>query len=246
MTSPSDDFDRAAAVRQARRLGPQGVIGIVFTLVGVPLLVAGAVWASLVAPTYLSSASTRGTVVDSVAYGTGGDRSHRITVAYTVDGRDYRYTPTGSQDPAPSVGDTVTVHYEPDDPGKARLGGAAGVVEWVGPGVLLLLGLVFGGLGIGFSVWKWHRRKRDLAIVDTGDRLAAAVESMHTERVSDSEGGSKTVWSLVVRHDDPLTGATYRFTHRYSGVPGVTPPPGTPVTVFADRVDRGKYVIAIW
>ncbi len=248
---PMADHDREAALRQARRLGAQGIVGIVFTAIGVPMLIAGLVWGGFVVSTYIGSESVEGTVVGRTAYnsdvgvGESSNRSYQITVRYTVDGRDYGYTPLGSQSPAPSVGDTVTVYYRSDDPSDARLGGTAGIVEWIGPGVLTLLGVIFGGLGIGFAVWWRRHRDRAVAVVETGDRLTAIVESVRTSVSTDSDGSTTTTWTLVARYDDPTTGAVHRFVHAYSGVPAVTPPDGAPITVFVDPTDRETYVVAV-
>ncbi|MDR2279766.1 MAG: DUF3592 domain-containing protein [Gordonia sp. (in: high G+C Gram-positive bacteria)] len=248
---PMADHDREAALRQARRLGAQGVVGIVFTLIGVPMLIGGLVWGSIVASAVIGSDTVQGTVIDRTAYnsdvgvGESSNRSYQITVRYIVDGREYTYTPLGSQSPAPAVGDTVTVHYRPDDPSDARLGGTAGIVEWVGPGVLTLLGLIFGGVGIGFAVWWRRTRDRAVTLVEAGLRLTATVESVRSAVTTDSDGSTTTVWTLVARYDDPATGAVHRFVHAYNGVPAVTPPVGAPITVFVEPSDRTSYVVAV-
>lgn len=138
-------------------------VGLVFGVIGIPLLLAGIAWAGVMAASAMSSETTQGTVVDTeIIEKTKRDRSTsnrnhrsrttkyenvRITVEYTVDGKKYRYTPAGESNPAPSVGDSVTIHYQPDDPADARLGGAAGIVEWIGPIVCGILGIAFTGIG---------------------------------------------------------------------------------------------------
>ncbi|GEE03547.1 hypothetical protein nbrc107696_39930 [Gordonia spumicola] len=252
--SPADpmvDHDKQAALVQARKLGAHGIVGIVFTAVGLPMLIAGLVWGGFVMSSLVGSETTQGTVIGRIAHGSdqsigeSSNRTYVITVRYTVDGHDYEYTPSGGQSPAPSVGDTVTVHYRADDPSDAILGGTAGIVEWVGPGVLTLLGVVFGALGVGFWIWRVRTRRRDIAVIETGDRLTAVVEAVRSSVSTDSEGSVRTVWTLVARYDDPMTGRVHRFTHAYSGVPSVTPPEGDRIVVFVDPADREKYVVAV-
>lgn len=111
--------------------------GIVLGLVGLVLLALGiGLWASSSA----RSASTTGTVVDLE----GTVDGQRAVIEFAVDGQVHQVVSGLAQRPAPTVGDEVTLTYDPADPGNADLDDPL-VTTWgplgLGAGGLLLLGL---------------------------------------------------------------------------------------------------------
>lgn len=72
---------------------------------------------------------------------------YRPVVEFSVNGQQYRFTSKVSTSDPWTVGDTVEVVYNPDNPNDAAITGASGWVPWLLGGLGLVFGLVFGGVG---------------------------------------------------------------------------------------------------
>ncbi|MFW6599310.1 DUF3592 domain-containing protein [Propionibacteriaceae bacterium Y2011] len=85
-----------------------------------------------------------------------GDRMmYRPQIEFTAaDGQSYTFTSGLSTSEPWTVGDTVDVQYNPDNPLEAKISGNAAWVPWMLGGMALVFGLVFGGVGL-------HLRRSD-------------------------------------------------------------------------------------
>lgn len=89
--------------------------------------------------------------VTKTTSGTGKKRKtktdHDVFVTYTVEGVEYKHIEIGEYSSGMSVGDTLTLHYDPSNPKDVRYK----EVGESGPKVAIALGVVFALVGISIS-----------------------------------------------------------------------------------------------
>lgn len=159
--------------------------------------------------------------------------TYAITVRYPVDGVMHLYRPAG-MNPAPQLGDRVTVYYQPDDPDDARLGGAG---SWMGHGILLSIGLIALAVSL-IAVYVLRKvskqtaaeRRENDSLVSGGRRVNGTVQSLAPE-----DGSGR--WVLTVAYTDPVDDRERTATHTYDDVPDVAPAVGAIVPVAVDPTD---------
>jgi hypothetical protein len=90
---------------------------------------------------------TTGTVVAYVtSHSSEGGPTYKPVIEFRANGRLARFTDTmGSSPPAYDIGEVIPVKYDPQRPNKARPNKPFRL--WFAPGLLILLALVFGGVG---------------------------------------------------------------------------------------------------
>lgn len=129
------------------------LLGLIFLGVGAPMF-GVAVFLFFRTRRFLETAvDTTGTIVDLIASRSSeGGTVYRAVVAFkTAEGRDVQWTESmASNPPAGQPGDEVPVKYDPTNPEEARI--AKPFRLWFLPGLLGLLGALFGGLGAVFTV----------------------------------------------------------------------------------------------
>lgn len=195
------------------------IVGTVFGAAGVILIVA-AVIVALDARRFQAGATrTDGTVIGVDAHRechTGGSRHghsgchtvYRPTVRFsTADGRTITFRPSTSSSRRPEIGSRLPVLYHADDPGHARLAGAA---QWAAPVGLAALGLPFaavGGILIGLQV---RRRRRHAWLHAHGRRVQAEIVGADQNRSVRINGVRP--WRIHAVWQDRSTGLRHRVT----------------------------------
>lgn len=145
---------------------------VLFLLIGLGVLVGGG-FAAKQRSDFLSGArSAPGVVIDFERRTSTSDGKTTTTyypiVRYHPPGRDAPITfqhDTGSSSPGYSHGDAVTVLYAPDDPDEAIID--SGLMNWFGPGLMILLGGVFtlvGGLSLHGRLKKRRPKPEDVEL----------------------------------------------------------------------------------
>lgn len=140
------------AERRKRRM--PGWVPVLMLVIGLGVLAGGSFVAKERSEFLAAARSAAGEVVDFRRRTSTSDGKRTTTyypiVRYQPPGRDTQVEfqhDTGSSSPAYSRGETVKVLYSPGDPGEAIID--AGIMNWFGPGLMIVLGgafTVFGGL----------------------------------------------------------------------------------------------------
>lgn len=148
------DVEEFESGRRGGKAGPW-VMGV-FLLVGLGALVGGGILAKQRADFLASALTATGEVIDFERRTSTSDGRTTTTyypvVRYQPPGRAETFTfehDSGSSSPGYRRGESVTVLYAPDDPGDAIID--AGLLNWLGPSLMIVLGGVFalvGGLGL--------------------------------------------------------------------------------------------------
>jgi hypothetical protein len=139
------------------RMGIGTAITVIFGL----LFVAAGITIYLDASRFAATArEASGVVIDVVKAVRTPTRSatHPVVRFETAEGREIVFT--SSQHYYSSIGQTLPVSYNPDDPEKAKVGSLSSVRRWgflwLGMGLLVGLGLCVIGLGLEFGLLKWR------------------------------------------------------------------------------------------
>lgn len=223
-------------------------IAWVFLLIGLGLLAGGGYAASRTVAFLGTAASVEGTVVElveSVSRDSDGHRSrtYRPTVEFQLGSGETRtFTSSmGSSPPAYDVGERVTVLYDPQDPGDARLQGTFAL--W---GVSLILGgmgAIFGTVGATLIAVRRARRRREAELRLHGRRVRARFQSV--ERNGALEVNGTHPWRIVCQWQDPSTGLLHVFK---SANLWFDPTPHVrlqDLTVFVDPRDPRRYAVDV-
>ena len=143
------------ALAGARR-APWPILAIVFSSLGLALVLAAGISAAVVAESISGDRHADGTVVDLVSSG----RGYRAVVEFSApSGAPIRFTSSVSTNPPPAqVGEHVGVRYKPDNPQDADIDQYW--QTWFLPTLLGILGAPFLLVGIGFSVVTFVLRRR--------------------------------------------------------------------------------------
>lgn len=158
------------AFENKRRKTPGWVL-VVILLVGLGVLVGGGFVAKQRGEFLSDARQATGEVIDFKRRTSTSDGKTTTTwypiVRYRPPGHDAPVTfqhDTGSSSPAYNRGESVAVLYAPENPDEAIID--AGLMNWLGPGVMILVGGVFtvaGGLGLRSRL---KQRRRQSAAVE--------------------------------------------------------------------------------
>lgn len=135
-------------------------IGPVFTVIGIAIVILGIYLGKKRAAFLEVAQAGRGEVVSINSRSSDDGYVYYPVVSYSPPGSSGPITfehDVGSNPPSYDVGDRVEVLYHPDDPARAIID--AGVMNWFGPGLALLLGVTFTAGGI-YSINYWRKLKK--------------------------------------------------------------------------------------
>jgi len=139
-------------------------LGPLLSVIGVGLVVLG-IYLGKERAVFLDNAtSTIGEVVKLNSRSTDDGYVYYPVVRFTVpqSGRDVTFEhDSGSRPPSYRVGERVTVLYLPDRPDRAIID--AGIMNWFGSGLSLLMGLILAAGGI-YSYMHWSRLRKAVAV----------------------------------------------------------------------------------
>jgi hypothetical protein len=225
-----------------------GRLGWLFLLLGLGMLAGAGYAASRTAAFLRIAASAEGTVValdESVSTDSDGRRSHtyRPVVEFTpASGAVRTFTSrTGSSPPAYDVGERVTVLYDPQDLGEARLKGTFSL--WGLAIILGGIGVVFAGIGGGMIAVRGGRRKLEAELRLRGRRVQARFQSV--ERNTSIQVNGRSPWRILCQWQDPSTGLLHVFKSQnlwFDPTPYVQV---QELTVFVDPAKPKRYVVDV-
>ncbi len=127
----------------------------VFIVIGLTLAISGVVW-GYTSKKFLDEAD--GTVIGKVIDVKRDEGATAPIIEYEVDGRLYTFESHLYTSPGYQVGERVDLRYRSDKPNDPMI--MSFVRLWVGPGVLLLAGVLFAAVG-GFFVRRRARPTRE-------------------------------------------------------------------------------------
>ena len=196
------------------------IIGVIFSLVGIGLLVAGVAVSVTTVRFMVTAERVDGTVVDmverttthSTGRGSSTDTAWHPMVEFSVDGKPYSFQGSvGSSPPAYEVGDTVEVAYDPSDPHDARL--ASFWSAYFLPLILGGIGIVFTPIGVVLLVKAWRIRALRAWLRRNGREVWAEIAHIGPEFRIRVNGRHPYVVRATWR--DASTGRTHTATSDY-------------------------------
>jgi hypothetical protein len=132
-------------------MGALLLIGVLFALIGVAVLISGAVAAVKQVRKSGRGVATTGTVVDLVkrVFNPGSSGVYCPVVEFTASGRPVRFeSQFGTMPASHRVGQSIAIRYDPADPLKAEVDSAT--ANWFVPGCTIAMGLLFLVMGLVF------------------------------------------------------------------------------------------------
>lgn len=186
------------------------VVGIVFSLIGLPFLaVGGGVgWST---HRFLQRAqSAPGRVVElAETRGSEGDVLYKPVVEYAVpDGRTARFTGrVASRPPSYAVGEAVAVLYAPEAPGEGRIDSFG--QNWLLPLIFGGLGFLFTGIGQGLLWARVVRRRRNQWLALHGRRTPTRFQQVRLDPSIRVNGRSP--FRIVSQRLDPASNTVQVF-----------------------------------
>jgi hypothetical protein len=189
------------------RLGAGGILGIVFSAIGLAsLAVAGALAWDL----HVDRAERAHVAATIVANDRRCNKgcSYRPVAEYEVAGQRYRVSGVvGNATPVFQVGETVTVLVPAEDPADARID------HWTESGFGILFGLgffaIFGGIGLPLLVQWLRQRAGERWARESGIRVDA--EFVGVERDARIRVNGRSPYRIVAQWRSPRDDKTYRF-----------------------------------
>ncbi|HUR41702.1 MAG TPA: DUF3592 domain-containing protein [Verrucomicrobiae bacterium] len=190
------------------RLGAGGLIGILFSAIGlISLAVAGALYLDL-SSDRASREHVVGTVVEQQKQCRKGC-SYRPVVEYVFAGERYRTIGVvGNSSPVFDVGEQVELLVPARDPRDARID------HWTESGFGILFGLgffvIFGGIGLP-SLYKWRRGVGD-AQWARAQGAPVKANLVGVEKDTRIKVNGRSPYVIVAQWQNPRDGKVYRFT----------------------------------
>lgn len=155
-----------------------------------------------------------------------------------LDGVDYAYTESFSQNPAPyAVGETVQVLYLRDDPDDARIDSFSSL--WAAQVILGVLGTVFTAVGGGIILAQRMARRRKAWMEAYG--TAVQTEFQRVELNESLEVNGRHPWRIVSQWLNPATGKLHVFNSENLWFDPTKFVAGKHVTVLYDPADPRRY-----
>jgi hypothetical protein len=143
---------RSSWTKKETIVGALLLVGVLFLLIGVGVLIAGAVAAVKQSRESGSRVAATGKVVDLVKKvfnpGSGGVYCPVVEFS-TATGQFVRFeSEFGTMPATHQVGQSIAIRYEPTDPQKAEVDSATS--RWLVPGCMIGTGVLFLGMGLVF------------------------------------------------------------------------------------------------
>lgn len=225
-----------------RGLGPRITLKLVmgaFAVLGLGMLL-GTIILFHSTAAFLAGARSAPGVVTELEYrrDSDGGTYYPLVRFRGPDGRDLVFRgQVGSSPPAYARGEAVTVLYDPATPENARIDGFFQL--WFGPLILGGLGLVFGGIGLGYWTWRLLTARRDAWLERHGARITARIVDVGLDGSLAMNGQSP--WRIRAQWQDPLGDEVFVFNSRaiwFDPAPFLT---GEEIGVLIDRRNPGRY-----
>lgn len=212
-------------------------VGIIFSAVGVLLLVIGMIIHTANTSFMKSADMTYAEITDIVRHhqykkGNKGD-NYDVWIEYTVDGKTYN-SRINSYDSSMYVGKEIEVYYDPENPSDVRTGSNVAVA------ICTAMGGLFFALGMTFlTVAIIKGRKRKL-LKQNGEALTGTIinVSMNTNVRINNRHPYKAECKVI----NPFDGEEYLYSSE-NITSDISHLIGMAVTVYVDKNNKSKYYV---
>ncbi len=158
-------------------------ISVIFIVIGLSMLVGGAIFAVNQYTFSQTAKSTTGTVTDmlrkiSHRSGKSDSLSYKPVVSFVDEkGDPFEFeSSVSSNPPRYRKGQTVVILYDPENPQTAYIDDF--VSRWMTPLIMAVMSLIFGGVGGGMMLYKYLHAKKIEWLKSNGHRVAAKFVSV--------------------------------------------------------------------
>lgn len=211
-------------------------IGSIFLIIGIVLAIASGISISEEMDFKNNADTTEAVITDIVRYHSKNGSKRRPVIKYTVNGREYQQT-LSEYHSGMSVGDSITVYYDPNDPANVSSGSLFSSIMVTGAGVLFA---AIGGVFIGVVVVSLSKRKR---LMQNGDALTGIITDVRMNmsvRIN-----RRHPFKAECEVNDPYTSERYLYSSENitEDISGFI---GSEVTVYVDKNDKRKYYVDIY
>jgi hypothetical protein len=187
------------------------LVFVIFLGVGAVML-AVAVFTYLHTRTFIAGAAMAdGVVIENVWSSSSSSRSsgtYHPRVRFRANGREFVFVSSVGSSPASfRVNDAVQVYYNPENPDNARINSFGEL--WLLPLIFGSLGVVFSLVGIGPFVWQRHVRQRDDWLRANGRRIYADFDRVEVNTSLRVNG--RCPWRIVCQWLDPASNQVHVF-----------------------------------
>jgi Protein of unknown function (DUF3592) len=216
-------------------------IGALFLTVGLLMSIGSGYWAVRTRAFLGRAEAAPGTVVALELSRSSDSSSYHPVVRFTLpsgQARTFR-SRSGSNPPSYSVGDTVEVLYDRDDPSDSRIDSTFSL--WGGPIIVGGLGAVFAAIGGGILLMRRAAARRAAELRATGTPVATRFQSV--ERNTRLRVNGRSPWQIVTQWQDPSTGKLHLFHSEniwFDPTPHISQ---QEITAYVDRRDPKRHVL---
>lgn len=211
------------------------VIGIVFTFIGV-LMLAVAVFLFVIGTNAKKgSIKVPATISNIISHTTtGGKEKYTVLVDYEFDGRQFKDSRLGYYNSGMEIGDVVDVYINPD---KAYdINPMTEKYSYIIP---VVLGVVFGGIGLGVLISSRQRGSKEL--MQTGEPVEAIVTKCGRSNV---EINGRSTYRVHAEYTDSMGMLrTIKTPLMYFDPTAYVEANGRKITVYVDPNNPKKYYI---
>lgn len=209
------------------------IVSSLFLVIGIGMLIA-----ALVVRSNNEEFKSHADLVDAeIVDMTASHDNVRVLIAYEYDGKSYGPAVLNGYSSSMYVGGTVEIYVDRENPSDFSWG--SGIAQTV----LLILGLVFAGIGGGIFLVRAISGSNAKRLVKEGDKLVGKVEGVSQNTAVFINGQHPWVVTCVWTKSN---GEIYRFKSKniYTD-PMDTFRPGDDIIIYVDRNNMKKYYVDV-
>lgn len=218
----------------------ENLLTVVFSIIGICMLIAGICIGIFGAVKNQKWDSVDACIQDIVSYGHGEERDYDVFVTYEYNGQIYDRVKTNFYSSSMYVGQWIEVKVDPEHPEKMT---SASVNVFLSL-FFVLMGLIFGSVGLVPWILRGRRKKLIKKLIDEGKCVVGKVEQIGFNRhysVNDVHP-----YIVYATYTDEYTGEVkqYKSDSIWYNVPEYVNE-GDDVKIYIDREDDTKYFVDV-
>lgn len=162
-----------------------GIVGFIFTMLGFLMLLGGGLWAQKTFSFKNQAQVVEGEVVALVANRGSDSTTYAPKYSFIVVGQQYTVISNTSSNPAAySVGEKVSVLFDPSNPFEARIDSFMGL--WFGPILISVMGSIFLLVGVIPLFLLWRRGSNIEHLMRQGMPVMAEYQRVESAKLGDN------------------------------------------------------------
>ncbi len=211
----------------------------IFIIVGICILVAGIFWLTSAIRFKENGATVSGVITKIEShYNSEGENSHTVYVSYEYGGSTYSDVRLNSYSSSMYEGKEITLYCDPDNPRHIQ----ADSMLYLGPGILLGIGIIFTLVGGGILIPMVVRSLKGKKVRELGKSIYATVEQIVYNTNFSVNGAHPYV--IYCTYRDDYRDVTYRFkSENLWSDPSVVFPVGSTIEVKVMENDYSSYYV---